>query len=233
MPWSAANSADQRLYSRAENRHLFPASRRHRRVIPLKSRQVTAKKGNFALSQAFFASYIIDVRPRDRYNRHRQKPVRFHRQSAAIARRATCPFSSDVKKELSNVKPEKSCCALSELCGLYASMASLNLLGRGTGERAIFIRKPGCMPQGIHAAFTGPAHYRADSLCFQRPLRRQAQMRAHAGPHPFSRAAVCPGHDGKKRKWLRFSQIHHPKASFDPWLLHARFFARHAAGGVP
>lgn len=40
-------------------------------------------------------------------------------------------FSSDVKKELSNVKPEKSCCALSELCGLYASMASLNLLGRG------------------------------------------------------------------------------------------------------
>lgn len=40
-------------------------------------------------------------------------------------------FSSDVKKELSNVKPEKSCCARSELGGLYASMASLNLLGRG------------------------------------------------------------------------------------------------------
>jgi len=40
-------------------------------------------------------------------------------------------FSSDVKKELSTVKPEKSCCGLSELCGLYASMGSLNLLGRG------------------------------------------------------------------------------------------------------
>lgn len=40
-------------------------------------------------------------------------------------------FSSDVKKELSLIKPEKSCCGLSELCGLYASMGSLSLLGRG------------------------------------------------------------------------------------------------------
>ncbi len=40
-------------------------------------------------------------------------------------------FSSDVKKELSQVRPEKSCCALSELCGLYAAMGSLSLLGRG------------------------------------------------------------------------------------------------------
>jgi len=40
-------------------------------------------------------------------------------------------FSSDVKKELSTVKPEKNCCGLSELCGLYASMGSLSLLGRG------------------------------------------------------------------------------------------------------
>ena len=31
-------------------------------------------------------------------------------------------FSSDVKKELSNVKPEKSCCARSELGGLYLSL---------------------------------------------------------------------------------------------------------------
>ncbi|MDO4528337.1 MAG: DNA-binding protein WhiA [bacterium] len=40
-------------------------------------------------------------------------------------------FSSDVKKELATIKPEKSCCALSELCGLYAMMGSLSLLGRG------------------------------------------------------------------------------------------------------
>ena len=40
-------------------------------------------------------------------------------------------FSSDVKNELATVKPEKSCCGLSELCGLYATMGSLSLLGRG------------------------------------------------------------------------------------------------------
>ncbi len=40
-------------------------------------------------------------------------------------------FSSDVKNELAVVKPEKSCCSLSELCGLYATMGSLSLLGRG------------------------------------------------------------------------------------------------------
>ncbi len=40
-------------------------------------------------------------------------------------------FSSDLKKELSLVKDDKPCCALSELCGLYASTGSLSLLGRG------------------------------------------------------------------------------------------------------
>lgn len=40
-------------------------------------------------------------------------------------------FSSDCKKELALVKPEKNCCLLSELCGLYVSMGSLSLLGRG------------------------------------------------------------------------------------------------------
>lgn len=40
-------------------------------------------------------------------------------------------FSGDCKKELALVKPEKSCCPLSELAGLYASMGSLSLLGRG------------------------------------------------------------------------------------------------------
>ena len=44
---------------------------------------------------------------------------------------APLSFSSDVKKELALVKPEKDCCGLSELCGLYASMGSLSLLGRG------------------------------------------------------------------------------------------------------
>ena len=47
------------------------------------------------------------------------------------AKEGDMSFSSDVKKELSRVKPEKSCCVLSELCGLYASMGSLSLLGRG------------------------------------------------------------------------------------------------------
>ena len=41
-------------------------------------------------------------------------------------------FSSDVKKELSNVKPEKSCCALSELCGF-----PLLVRGQGSGTRAV------------------------------------------------------------------------------------------------
>ena len=40
-------------------------------------------------------------------------------------------FSGDLKNELATVKPEKSCCGLSELCGLYATMGSLSLLGRG------------------------------------------------------------------------------------------------------
>ena len=47
------------------------------------------------------------------------------------AKEGDMSFSSDVKKELSRVKPEKSCCVLSELCGLYESMGSLSLLGRG------------------------------------------------------------------------------------------------------
>ena len=48
-----------------------------------------------------------------------------HKEGTALS------FSSDVKKELATVKPEKSCCAMSELCGLYAMMGSLSLLGRG------------------------------------------------------------------------------------------------------
>lgn len=40
-------------------------------------------------------------------------------------------FSSDCKKELCLIQPEKPCCRLSELCGLYMTMGSLNLLGRG------------------------------------------------------------------------------------------------------
>ena len=40
-------------------------------------------------------------------------------------------FSSDVKNELALVKPEKNCCGLSEICGLFSVMGSLSLLGRG------------------------------------------------------------------------------------------------------
>lgn len=40
-------------------------------------------------------------------------------------------FSSDVKNELTQIKDVKSCCRLSELAGLYGSMGSLSLLGRG------------------------------------------------------------------------------------------------------
>ncbi|MEG0492446.1 MAG: DNA-binding protein WhiA [Clostridia bacterium] len=40
-------------------------------------------------------------------------------------------FSSEVKQELCLLKPDKPCCALSELCGLFMTMGSLNLLGRG------------------------------------------------------------------------------------------------------
>lgn len=56
-------------------------------------------------------------------------------------------FSSDCKNELCLVKPEKACCGLSELCGLYASMGSLSLLGRGrvnvqfTGESLAVSRR--------------------------------------------------------------------------------------------
>lgn len=40
-------------------------------------------------------------------------------------------FSSDMKQELCAVRPEKQCCALSELSGLYMTMGSLTLLGGG------------------------------------------------------------------------------------------------------
>lgn len=40
-------------------------------------------------------------------------------------------FSTDCKKELSLLKPDRRCCLLSELGGLYASIGSLNLLGGG------------------------------------------------------------------------------------------------------
>lgn len=40
-------------------------------------------------------------------------------------------FSSDCKKELCLRQPEKDCCLKSELSAFYASLGSLNLLGRG------------------------------------------------------------------------------------------------------
>lgn len=40
-------------------------------------------------------------------------------------------FSSDVKNELAVVKPEKDCCFISEIGGMFATMGSLSLLGRG------------------------------------------------------------------------------------------------------
>ncbi|NLO86315.1 MAG: DNA-binding protein WhiA [Clostridiales bacterium] len=40
-------------------------------------------------------------------------------------------FASDCKKELCLIEPEKACCYISEISGLYMSTASLSLLGRG------------------------------------------------------------------------------------------------------
>lgn len=40
-------------------------------------------------------------------------------------------FSSDCKKELCLLNPEKPCCRMSELSALYMTLGSLNLLGRG------------------------------------------------------------------------------------------------------
>ena len=40
-------------------------------------------------------------------------------------------FCADCKQELCALAPEKPCCPASELCGLYMTMGSLNLLGRG------------------------------------------------------------------------------------------------------
>ena len=40
-------------------------------------------------------------------------------------------FSSDCKKELCLVQPEKDCCRISELCALYMCLGSLSLLGQG------------------------------------------------------------------------------------------------------
>ena len=40
-------------------------------------------------------------------------------------------FSSDCKKELCLVEPEKDCCRFSELCALYMTLGSLSLLGQG------------------------------------------------------------------------------------------------------
>ena len=60
---------------------------------------------------------------------------------------APLSFSSDCKKELCLLEPEKPCCLLSELCALYFSMGSLSLLGRGkvnvqfTGESLAVSRR--------------------------------------------------------------------------------------------
>ena len=130
-------------------------------------------------------------------------------------------FSSDVKKELSNVKPEKSCCARSELGGLYASMASLNLLGRGqvnvqfsSESLAVCRRAYTLLSQALHIA--AQIHY-VSSARF-------------GGKRKCPRAAVCPGHDGKKRRRHLFSQSNHAQVASHPRLLHARVFARHASG---
>ena len=56
-------------------------------------------------------------------------------------------FSSDCKKELCLLNPEKPCCRMSELSALYMTLGSLNLLGRGklsvqfTGESMAVARR--------------------------------------------------------------------------------------------
>lgn len=81
-------------------------------------------------------------------------------------------FSSDCKKELCAVEPEKECCRLSELSALFMSMGSLSLLGRGrvnvqfSGESmavcrrtyTLLVRTMGLTPQihyVTHARFGG------------------------------------------------------------------------------
>ena len=111
-------------------------------------------------------------------------------------------FSSDVKKELSNVKPEKSCCARSELGGLYASMASLNLLGRGQ----------------VNVQFS------SESLAVCRRAYTLLSQALHiaAQIHYVSSARF----GGKRKCVLTLGPIQSPVLR----LLHARVFARHASG---
>ena len=125
-------------------------------------------------------------------------------------------FSSDVKKELSNVKPEKSCCARSELGGLYASMASLNLLGRGqvnvqfsSESLAVCRRAYTLLSQALHIA--AQIHY-VSSARFGG--KRKCVLTLGPIQTPVLLCALS----------------NHAQVASHPRLLHARVFARHASG---
>lgn len=139
-------------------------------------------------------------------------------------------FSSDCKRELCLVKPEKSCCGLSELCGLYVTMGSLSLLGRGRVNVQFSGESPCGMPQGLYAAGAIPAPYPSNSLRNQRAFRRHAQMRAHAGAGAIPGAFARPGHDGIHPGKRLFPPFHNAPPGPYAHVLHARVSKRRAAG---
>lgn len=77
--------------------------------------------------------------------------------------------------------------------------------GTRTGKRAVFLRKPDCMPQSLHAAFAGSTHRRADSLCFQRALRWQAQSLCSRWAPFNSPVLLCALGMWKKTKTATYS----------------------------
>lgn len=110
-------------------------------------------------------------------------------------------FSSDLKQELCAVRPEKPCCALSELSGLYMTMGSLTLLGGGK----------------VNAQLSGeslPACRRAYTL-MSKSLRLM----------PKAHYVVSPRFGGKRRCVLSLG------ASQSPELLCALMMAEREPGG--
>lgn len=107
-------------------------------------------------------------------------------------------FSSDCKKELCLLNPEKPCCRMSELSALYMTLGSLNLLGRGklsvqfTGE-SMAVARPGLYPSS-----KGAEPFASDSLRIHGTLRRHPEMCADAGADPDAGFSVRAGHDDRR-----------------------------------
>ena len=139
-------------------------------------------------------------------------------------------FSSDCKKELCLLNPEKPCCRMSELSALYMTLGSLNLLGRGklsvqfTGESMAVARRVYTLLQ------KGLGPFASDPLRVHGPLRRHPEMRADAGADPDAGLSVRAGHDDRRGGRRGHPALHLARGQPEPLLLRAGLPAGRHAG---